>query len=277
MNLLVSGANGLIGSSLVAHLDGKHRMDLLTTAPEQARQRFGAERRCWTWDDLERDDGQLLSDYDVIINLAGAPIIQRWTASARRAIRASRVDTTRLITERIRGAGQADIRLINASSTYVYGYLPDITRQNDHVFDEQSDVNAHAGENFIVDVCRAWERTLEPLEETRVVKLRIGVVLSSRGGVLQPMIRYANMGLGGTVGTGLQPFPWISISDAVRAIEFIIDHPELHGPTNIVAPENITQNRAGRAVGELLNKRRRLGMRPSSSGRSMARWASSPR
>lgn len=93
-----------------------------------------------------------------------------------------------------------------------------------------------------------------------MVKLRIGVVLSRRGGVLPPMIRYANMGLGGTVGTGLQPFPWIRISDAVRAIEFIIDHPELHGPINIVAPENITQHRAGRAVGELLNKRGRLGM-----------------
>lgn len=260
MKVLVAGANGLIGAALIDHLDGKHRMDVLTTTPDKARQRFGAESRYWTWDDLEQNEGTLLKEYDLIINLAGAPIMQRWTGSARREIWESRVGKTRLIANQVLGSGRTDIRVINASSTYVYGYLPNVSHQNEHVFDERSDVNAHAGGNFIVDVCRAWEGALGSLEDTRVVKLRIGVVLSRRGGVLPPIIRYARIGLGGSVGSGLQPFPWISITDALRAIDFVIDRPELHGAINIVSPQSITQREAGHTVGKLLNKHLRVGM-----------------
>ncbi len=255
MNVLISGVNGLIGSALVEQFDGKHRIDLLTTAPEQARRRFGEHRHCWTWDDLSRDGAALLGRYDVILNMAGAPIMQRWTDAARHEIRESRAGRTGLIAGCIRDAGLSGIRVINASSTYIYGYHPDVREQNAHVLDERSEVDAYACGNFIVGICKAWEQALDVLDGSRVVKLRIGVVLSGRGGVLPPMIRYARMGLGGRVGSGLQPCPWISLADAVRAIDFIIDHPELHGPINLVAPENLTQQQVGRAVGDLLNKR----------------------
>ncbi len=260
MNLLISGVNGLIGSALVEQLGAKHRIDLLTTAPEQARRRFGGTRHCWTWDDLSRDGATLLGAYDVILNMAGAPIMQRWTEAAKREIQESRAGKTGLIAERIRDAGLNGIRVINASSTYIYGYHPDVREQNAHVLDERSAVDAYACGNFLVSVCKAWEQALDVLDASRVVKLRIGVVLSGRGGVLPPMIRYARMGLGGRVGSGLQPCPWISLADAVRAIDFIIDHPDLSGAINLVAPENLTQQAVGRAVGDLLNKRVLLGM-----------------
>lgn len=259
MQLLIAGANGLIGSALVEHLRETHRVDLLTTDPHRARQRFGRDGTCYGWDDLARD-ARVLRDQDVVINLAGAPIIQRWTRNAREAIRESRAGKSGLLADRIVAAGLRDLRVINASSTYIYGYHPDIRRQNQEVFDEQSDVDAYGCHNFIVDVCKAWEQALDPLEPRNVVKMRIGVVLSTRGGVFPPMARYARLGLGGRVGTGQQPFPWVSLSDAVRAIAFILERNDLHGPINVVAPENVTQGEVGETLGRLLGKSLLLGM-----------------
>lgn len=260
-NILLSGATGLIGSSLMEHLDGPHRVDVVTTSPGNARQKLGAGRSYYRWSEISEEGGGILADYDVVINLAGAPIISRWTEQARKAIRQSRVGLTTLLVEKIAECGGRAPRLLNASSTYIYGYHPDIRKQKDAVFDEHSPVDQYGSDNFIVNVCRSWEQALTPLDATgRALALRIGVVLSARGGVLPPMVKYARLGLGGNVGTGLQPFPWISITDAVRAVAFIIEREDIHGPVNLVAPENITQGRAGATISRILRRPAVVGM-----------------
>lgn len=257
--ILLSGATGLIGSALIEHLDSRHAIDVITTRPEQARQRFGNQRRYYSWSEISDHGERILAGYNLVVNLAGAPIISRWSPENKRAIRQSRAGLTTLLARKLAQTGQAS-RMINASSTYIYGYHPDINRQNETVFDEYSAVDQYRTDNFIVNVCRDWERSVEPLDGTRVTILRIGVVLSSRGGVLPEMLRYARLGLGGKVGTGRQPFPWVSLVDATRAIAFIIDHEDLHGPVNIVAPQDITQGEAGTTISEIVKRPSLLGM-----------------
>ncbi len=259
-NILLSGATGLIGSALLSYLDGKHRIDVISTRPDKAEVIFGAERAYYAWDDVSQRGEELLKQYDVVINLAGTPIIGRWTPQYKQQIRQSRVELTALLVEKLIAAGTPCARMINASSTYIYGYHPDIREQRHRIFDESSPVDPFGSNNFIVDVCRSWESALDPLDESKVVSLRIGVVLSARGGVLPPMVRYARLGLGGNVGTGMQPFPWVSITDATRAVSYLIDHKEIHGPVNIVAPENITQGEAGRTISKMLHRPGFLGM-----------------
>jgi len=120
------------------------------------------------------------------------------------------------------------------------------------VLDEKSS----NGRGYLAEICRDWETAALTARTaaSRVVLIRNGVVLSSRGGALPEMLRPFNMGVGGRIGDGRQWLSWIDLDDAVRAIQFIIAHPELTGAVNLVAPTPVTNREFTATVSDVMKK-----------------------
>lgn len=175
-----------------------------------------------------------VGECDIIINLAGASINQRWTKKNREIILKSRVETTKKIKEYIKKCGtKRPSLLISASAVGIY---PDSdgSEATPHFYDEYSIVKA---DNFLAGVCESWEQeALELKSDIRVAIIRLGVVLTPKGGALPKMALPFRLGVAGTIGSGLQPFPWVSLEDLERAVEFIINNDELKGVFNITSP-----------------------------------------
>jgi uncharacterized protein (TIGR01777 family) len=123
--------------------------------------------------------------------------------------------------------------LLSASAVGYYG-----NRDPREVLDEES----APGEGFLAQVCVAWEAATEPARASgiRTVLTRTGTVLTLRGGFLPPLVRLFRLGLGGQMGSGWQVLSWIALQDYVRAVEFLLDHPDLAGPVNLTAPHPVT-------------------------------------
>jgi uncharacterized protein (TIGR01777 family) len=236
----ISGSSGLIGSSLLAALqDAGHRVHrLVRHAPV-----ISGDIQ-WT-PSARLLDERRLADVDVIVNLAGETIGKRWTKARRRGIRESRVRAT----ETIAGAmlrARRPMTLINASAVGYYG------NRGDEVLDEQSS----SGRGYLAEICRDWEAAARGASAAaaRIVILRNGVVLAKRDGALPQMLRPFRLGVGGRIGDGRQWLSWIDIGDIVRAIQFVIDHPEITGPVNAVAPNPVTNREFTRIASEVLKK-----------------------
>jgi uncharacterized protein (TIGR01777 family) len=220
MRIGITGASGLIGSAVATHLrDRAH-----TVVPFVRRPANPGEI---SWDPGEgRLDPAALRDLDAVINLAGAGIgDHRWTDEYKRQIIDSRVRGTELIATAL-AAGAGPRALLNASAIGYYGNG-----------EETVDETAPPGDDFLAGVVTQWEAETAPAEQAgiRVVRLRSGVVLSTKGGALEPMLRLFKLGLGGRFGNGRQWMSWISIDDEVAAIEHLLSS-DVHGPVNLTAP-----------------------------------------
>lgn len=219
LNIAISGATGFIGKHLTDYFTamGYHVTPL-------GRQLFREE--------FFGELVQTIEHSDVVINLAGAPINKRWTEAYMREIVESRLAVTRKIVNAIKGANTKPKLLISVSAV---GFYPD---HGD--FDEYT---AKRGEGFLAELCEAWEneaRRCPP--QVRLAVTRFGIVLSKDGGALQQMLRSVNaLKIATVIGKGSQPFPWIDIRDLCRAMDFIINHPELQGVFNFVSPDSVSQ------------------------------------
>lgn len=242
MNVLVSGASGLVGSALVPRLvAGGHRVI------ELRRSSAGAAVAQATWDVAAgRIDLSQASPLDAVVHLAGESIAQRWTPAAQARIRDSRVRGTRLLCEALAALPQPPRVFVSASATGFYG------DRGDETLDEQS----APGTGFLADVCRDWEAAAEPAQERglRVVHLRFGVVLAPKGGALAKMLPAFRLGLGGPVGTGRQWWSWIALDDLVGAISQALTDDKLRGPVNAVSPHSVTNREFARTLGRVLGR-----------------------
>ncbi len=249
--VVVTGANGLIGSHLVRSLAGKgYRVVALVRDPQKDRSRVPDAAQVLEWH-ARSTDGEwrdAVADADAVVNLAGAPLAQRWTDEARREILQSRVLGTRNIVEALTGARPDGGRqvLVNASGVGYYGVL-----QTGPV-----DESAPVGDGFAAEVCAAWEEEARRGESrgVRVVLLRSGVVLDPEGGALKELLPPFRLFVGGPIGSGRQPWPWIHMADEIGLIEHAIETPELSGPLNAVAPERIDNARFAEALGKALGR-----------------------
>ena len=224
MNVLVSGASGLVGSELVPALAaGGHKVMRLvrhTPAP-------GAPEVAWDPDGPPTPE--TFAGFDAVVHLAGETIMGRWSAAKRERIRRSRVASTRQIAESIAQAKSKPRVLVQASAIGYYG------DRDDELLHEDSP----PGKDFLAVTCQEWEAASAPAEEAgvRVVRLRLGVVLSKRGGALKKMLLPFRLGLGGRIGDGRQWMSWVALADVVGAIEFALANETLRGAANLVAPE----------------------------------------
>ncbi len=223
MNVIVAGATGLIGTELTKAL--RARGDQVLALP-----RYGSA----PWQ---------VEGFDAVVNLAGENLAaRRWTPEFKKQIRGSRVETTRALVEAIGKASRKPRVLVNASAVGFYGGRGD----------ETVDESAAPGSDFLSGVVQAWEAEARKAS-VRSVQIRTGIVLSSKGGALQPMLPPFRAFVGGPIGSGKQWFPWIHLADEVGAILWCLDH-DFEGPVNLVAPGIVTMKEFAKALGGALHR-----------------------
>lgn len=242
LQVAISGASGLVGSALSAFLEsgghGVHR--LVRREPARAGEIF--------WDTASgRIEASKLEGLDAVVHLAGENIAAgRWTARQKARIRDSRVEGTRLVAETLAVLERPPRVLISASAIGYYG------DRGEEELDEGSD----AGTGFLAETCRLWESAVGPAEGAgiRVVRLRIGVVLTPVGGALRPMLLPFRLGLGGRLGSGRQFVSWIAHDDLIGAIHRALVDDGLCGVVNAVAPAPVRQAELAQTLGSVLGR-----------------------
>lgn len=237
MRIIVSGASGLIGSALVPHLTSRGH-DVVRLVRRSA----GAGESQWNPARGEID-ANVVGTADAIIHLSGAGIgDKRWSNSYKREILDSRVKSTKLLASVIAGAAKRPGVFLSGSAIGYYG------ARGDETLDETST----AGDGFLADVCKQWEAAAVGAG-TRTVFLRTGIVLSPKGGALKKQLPLFKAGLGGRFGRGDQWQSWISITDEIRAIEFLLTS-SITGPVNLTAPAPVTNVEFSRVLGNVLQR-----------------------
>lgn len=240
MKIVISGASGFVGSELVPAL--RDRGDEIITLVRRSPEPGGCERR-WS-PKLGELDPSVLSGTDAVINLSGRNISKgRWNPRVKEELRSSRLDATRTIVHAITNAEDPPSVLVNISATGFYGDRGD----------EELNENASRGSGFLSDLTADWEAAASEAasDRTRVVLPRLGMVLGD-GGALAKMLTPFKLGFGGPSGSGRQFWPWISVDDVVGAIVHTLAHDNIHGPVNLVAPQESTSKTFARALGEHL-------------------------
>jgi uncharacterized protein (TIGR01777 family) len=181
---------------------------------------------------------------DAVVNLAGAPVIGRWTRAHKDEIRRSRVDAPRAFLERIGGAARIPAAYVSASAIGYYGTSPAQT------FVESSP----PGNDFLARVCVDWERVADRAAAfgMRVAIVRTGIVLGRDGGALAKMLPPFRLGLGGRLGSGEQWMSWVHLDDVVGIYLHAIDG--VSGVLNATAPEPVTNADFTRSLGAILHR-----------------------
>jgi uncharacterized protein (TIGR01777 family) len=242
VDVLVSGASGLIGTALSRTLvGGGHRVVRLrrggTTEPDDI-----------GWDPgAGRIDAPALEDLDAVVHLAGESIGEkRWTDDEKRRIRESRTRGTSLLVGALASRDRKPRVLVSASAIGYYG------DRGEERLTEQS----APGDDFLAGVCAQWEAATTPAADAgiRVVNVRSGVVLARNGGALARMLLPFRLGLGGRVGPGTQYMSWISIDDEVNAIVHAIEKDAVRGPMNAVGPNPVTNREFTSTLAHVLHR-----------------------
>jgi uncharacterized protein (TIGR01777 family) len=226
MNVTILGASGFIGKHLVAALT--ERGDRVTTA--SLRDPAAAAK--------------IASAADVVVNLAGEPVAQRWTSAAKAKIRSSRVDSVRAFFDALASETRKPAAFVSASAVGYYGTSETAT------FDETS----APGSDFLAEVCVAWEATADHAATLgmRVTKVRTGLVLGSDGGALAKLLPLFKLGVGGVVASGKQWYPWIHIDDQVGIYLHAIDGTT--GVLDATAPNPVRNAEFTRALGAAVHR-----------------------
>ena len=242
----LSGGTGLVGGGLVArHSERGDRVLALTRRPERATLPAGAE--AVGWDGRGMPTGPL-AESSAVVHLAGAPVFSGVTAKRRQIVYESRIESTRSLVETLAKlpAPERPATLVCASAVGIYA--PGGERPLDE--------SAELGTGFLAELCRDWEDAARGAEALglRVVSLRLGIVLSSRGGALTLMQRPFAWGLGAVLGSGEQWVPWIALEDAAHLLETILDDVHYQGPVNAVAPRPVRNRELSRELARVLGR-----------------------
>lgn len=245
--VVVCGGSGMVGRELIDTLT-ERRQAFAIVGRDSARlaSEFPTAERCMSWEDFRQGDA---SDIGVIVNLAGAGVNdERWSPTYKKIMSESRLKSTAICANVC--AQNPRIHLINASSVHAYGIYPD-----DHPAFTESDRGRRAGTCYLQELIDDWESAAVPASGagSAVSLLRIGVVLSTKGGALPPLATPFKYFIGGRSGTGRQVMSWVSLRDLVGTIAFLIDHP-IVGPVNVVAPQACTNAEFARALGHAMKR-----------------------
>ncbi|MCF8371293.1 MAG: TIGR01777 family oxidoreductase [Bacteroidales bacterium] len=233
MRVVISGASGLIGSALKEMFEAEgHEVVPL------GRKHF--KRNIHEFKEFFREA-------DVLINLAGAPLLKRWTQSYKRKLRSSRVDTSEKIYTAFKLLKDRPLLYIAASAIGIYETSEKIHSEESQSFDP----------NFVGHLVQDWEKCnlqFTGLHNIRVVIMRLGVVLAKKGGAFPTMARPFKMGVGGRIGKGMQPLSFIHIKDLMNAIQYFINNKNANGIYNLVAPKPVTNKEFSKALGKVLKR-----------------------
>jgi uncharacterized protein (TIGR01777 family) len=255
MNILMTGATGLVGTALVKTFAGEgHTSYRLTRAETHERTReAGVFDVPWNPSSSQigrSADSSLLqvpADVNAVINLAGAPVVGgRWTNERKAVLRSSRVDTTRGLVSAIAKMEKKPRVLISASAIGYYG------DRGDELVTEKS----APGRDFLAELAKEWENEAVKAEKfgVRVVLLRFGIILAKQGGALPKMMMPFKFGLGGKLGSGRQWTSWIALQDVVAIVQEALCNENWKGPVNLVAPQPMRNSDFTKALAKAMHR-----------------------
>ncbi|HYA83772.1 MAG TPA: TIGR01777 family oxidoreductase, partial [Candidatus Bathyarchaeia archaeon] len=244
--IAITGSTGFIGSSLVPFLTtGGHKVIRLLRRTSKINRKTIREFAYWEPNKLS---SQFLSGVDInaVVNLAGENIEGRWTKQKKKRILDSRIQTTKSLCESLVCLDRPPEVLVSASAVGYYGDM------GDQVLSEES----NPGDGFFPEVCREWEEATEKAKSSgiRVLNIRIGLVLSSSGGILRRILGPFKMGLGGRIGSGTQYISWIALDDLLGIVLHTISNKSVSGALNAVSPNPITNRDFTRILGNVLSR-----------------------
>ncbi len=246
MRVLITGATGLIGQEIVQICHKKNiSVNYLTTSKSKIK--INEDYKGFFWDPTNNQiDVKCFKDVVAIIHLAGATVSNRWTASYKKEIIASRTQTTALLIQALKGITHTVKHVISASAIGVY---PDsVTNYYDQ---EHNEING----SFLGQVVSVWEQAVDQFETLNIAvsKIRIGLVLSDKGGALKEIIKPIKLGLGSAFGTGEQWQSWIHIRDLGNMFVFVLQN-KIEGVFNGVAPNPVSNNELTKTAATVLKK-----------------------
>ncbi|GJM27388.1 MAG: NAD-dependent epimerase [Cyclobacteriaceae bacterium] len=244
-NVLITGASGLIGSRLSEILiEEGYQVSYL------GRKRTSQNHiKSYIWNIQEGfiEEGAI-EKANIVVHLAGAGVAdQRWTSARKDVILNSRLQTTRLLFEKLSSVGHSCEAFISASAIGYYGI---------DTADEWQNENSQAGCGFLADVTRQWEMEVARLTKLslRVVMLRTGIVLSNRGGALPKIAQTIKANLGAVLGSGNQFMSWIHIDDYCKIVLHAMTKNDIQGVYNAVSPTPVTNREFTRTLAQVLKK-----------------------
>jgi hypothetical protein len=242
--VLITGASGLVGSRLTELLLSK-KMEVVHVG----RTKRNGSVPSFAWDvDKQQMDAKALAGVDAIVHLAGAGVAdKRWTPTRKKEILDSRVQSTRLLFQTLKEEKHSVKNIVSASAIGYYGF-----GLSDQLFTEERP----PATDFLASVTTEWEKEVDAIRELeiRVVKIRIGIVLSNKGGALKEMARPIQFGVGAPLGTGQQVMSWIHIDDLCEMFCKAIQDRSLAGAYNGVAPNPVTNAELTKAIASILKK-----------------------
>lgn len=246
MKALVTGATGFVGPRLLRLLDSPV---VVSRSPERARRAVGnLAGPIFRWDPMREPlPAEALEGVDVVYHLAGESVAEgRWTAAQKARIRDSRVIGTRNLVQGLKQVERKPGVLVSASAVGYYGNRGD----------EELTESAPPADDFLAEVCVAWEQEALAAEQlgVRTVTARTGIVLGAGGGALAKMLTPFKLGAGGPLGNGKQWMPWVHVADLARLYVHAADTSSISGPMNAVAPHPVRNSEFTKALGRQLHR-----------------------
>jgi uncharacterized protein (TIGR01777 family) len=247
VKILITGGTGFVGTQLTSRLIQDGNEVTVLTRSGKGPEKGPAGVSYLKGDPTQKGSWQeAIKDHDAVINLAGASIFSKWTEEHKKAIRESRVNTTRNIVEGIPPQSQQQFALFSTSAVGYYGFCGD---------EELTEESRH-GDDFLAKIAMEWEEEALKARDkgARVVITRFGIVMGEKGGALSQMIPLFKKYIGGPIGSGKQWFSWIHIKDLAEAFAFLLKHPEISGPVNVCSPNPVRNKDLAKALGRALHR-----------------------
>ena len=245
MKVFITGGLGFVGTQLsIRCLNRGHEVTVVDYPPQP--KPFTPHQVKYVSADTTTSGAwqEELKNHDVVINLAGASIFQRWNDATKQLIYDSRILTTRNVVEAM--AGEKGALLCSTSAVGYYGF-----RGDEEITEEDK-----PGDDFLAKVCVDWEKeALKAADKgVRVTITRFGIVLGKTGGALGQMISAFKKFVGGPLGSGDQWFSWIHMEDLLSAFLFVVDNQNIHGPVNVCSPNPVLNRELAKTLGRTLSR-----------------------
>jgi uncharacterized protein (TIGR01777 family) len=249
VKVLVTGASGLIGSALCDALFARGD-DVVGLSRDPGRARAANPRVTWhSWEPtLERPDPAAFEGVDGVVNLVGEGVDQRWTDEAKQKIIESRRQGTHNLVQAIEALEETKRPKVLVSQSAI-GYYGDRG-------EEELDEDSGPGTGFVSEVPQAWEQAAHELDgpNLRVVVVRTGLVLTTKGGLLKEMLTPFKLGVGGPLAGGKQYFSWIHLEDEIGILLWALDNEQVTGTVNATAPDPVTNKEFSKALGRAVKR-----------------------
>lgn len=241
MRVAITGGSGYLGTLLVQRLRGAgHDAFAVRRGPASDEQAMWDPAAAWVRPGT-------FEGAEAIVHLSGTPTAgARWTPARRAALRAARIDSTRVLVQHLETLAQPPRVLVTASAVGYYG----------ETGDREADEDAPQGSGFLAELVADWEREAAAAgaRGTRVVHARFGPTLARNSELIERLLLPFRLGIGGRIGSGSQWFSWVASEDAAAAVAFMLEEPSLSGPVNVVAPGVVRNAEFTRALGRALHR-----------------------